>query len=151
MSGFAEYEAYDAIGLAELVRSKQVTPQELLEAATSRAEQRNPALNAIVIELFDLARDAIVQGLPDGPLSGVPYLIKDLGAALAGTPTTGASKFMADIVPAADSETVKRLKAAGLVFFGKTNSCEFGMSITCEPQFYGPTKNPWDLELTGDR
>lgn len=148
MSGFSEYEAYDTIGLADLVRRKEVTPSEILEAAIARAEARNPDLNAIVIELYDFGRQAIADELPDGALRGAPYLIKDLGAAMAGIPTTGASRFMADVVPAVDSETVKRLKAAGLAIFGKTNSCEFGMSITCEPQFYGPTRNPWDPAVT---
>ncbi len=148
MDGFAEYETYDAVGLADLVKRKEVTAEEVLEAAIARAQARNPALNAIVIELYDFARQAIADGLPAGPLAGAPYLIKDLGAAMAGIPTTGGSRFMADVVPAADSETVKRLKAAGMAIFGKTNTCEFGMSITCEPQFYGPTKNPWDPALT---
>ncbi len=148
MNGFAEYEDYDAVGLADLVERKEVTASEVLEAAIARAEARNPALNAIVIELYEQGRRAVADGLPDGPLTGAPYLIKDLGAAIAGIPTTGGSRFMADVVPAEDSETVKRLKAAGLAIFGKTNTCEFGMSITCEPQFYGPTKNPWDAAVT---
>ena len=148
MGGFTEYEDYDAVGLAELVRRKDVTAGEVLEAAIARAQARNPALNAIVMELYDFGRQAIADGLPDGPLTGAPYLIKDLGAAMAGIPTTGGSRFMADVVPSEDSETVKRLKAAGMAIFGKTNTCEFGMSITCEPQFYGPMKNPWDPALT---
>ncbi|MDH3738762.1 MAG: amidase [Alphaproteobacteria bacterium] len=148
MSAFEQYEDYDAIGLADLVRRRDVSAEEVLEAAIRRAEARNPALNAIVMELYDFGREAIAAGLPDGPLTGAPYLIKDLGATMAGIATTGGSRFMADVVPEADSETVKRLKAAGLAIFGKTNTCEFGMSITCEPQFYGPTKNPWDMDLT---
>ncbi|MCZ6844485.1 MAG: amidase [Alphaproteobacteria bacterium] len=148
MSAFEQYEDFDAIGLAELVRRKEVAAEEVLEAAITRAGARNPALNAIVMKLYDFGRQAIADGLPDGPLRGAPYLIKDLGAAMAGIPTTGGSRFMADVVPAEDSETVKRLKAAGLVIFGKTNTCEFGMSITCEPQFYGPTINPWNAALT---
>ena len=148
VSAFEQYEDFDAIGLAELVRRKEVAAEEMLEAAITRAEARNPALNAIVMELYDFGRQAIADGLPDGPLRGAPYLIKDLGAAMAGIPTTGGSRFMADVVPAEDSETVKRLKAAGLAIFGKTNTCEFGMSITCEPQFYGPTINPWNAALT---
>ncbi len=148
MSGFPEYEEHDCVGLAALIRTRAVTAQEVLDAAIARAQARNPALNAIVLPLYDHGRDAIAAGLPAGPLSGVPYLLKDLGAALAGTPTTGGCRFMEDVVPAADSETVTRLKAAGMVLFGKTNTCEFGMSITCEPQFRGPTKNPWDETLT---
>ncbi|MEK9661163.1 MAG: amidase [Alphaproteobacteria bacterium] len=148
MSGFAEYEDYDAVGLARLVADGDVKAGEVLEAAIARAEARNPLLNAIVVDLFDMGRAMVAGDLPDGPLAGAPYLIKDLGAAIAGTPTTGGSRFMADVVPAADSETVVRLKDAGMVLFGKTNTCEFGMSITCEPQFRGATKNPWDAALT---
>src|SRR5690606_8613234 len=126
----------------------RVSAGEVLEAAIARAEARNPALNAIVLELYEMGRAAAGEPHVEGPLAGVPYLIKDLGAAIAGTPTTGGSRFMADVVPSVDSETVRRLKAAGMVLFGKTNTCEFGMSITCEPQFRGPTRNPWDEAVT---
>jgi amidase len=145
MSGFADYEHYDALGLADLVRRRQVTADELLDAAITRVEARNPSVNAVVMRLYDYGRQAIAAGLPDGPLSGVPFLVKDLSAALAGVPTTRASMFFADAVPAEDSEQVKRLKRAGLVIFGKTNTCELGLSLTCEPQFHGATRNPWDL------
>jgi amidase len=145
MSGFAEYEHYDALGLADLVRRRQVTAEELLEAAMARVEARNPQVNAVVMKLYDHGRQAIAAGLPDGPLTGVPFLLKDLSAALAGVPTTRACKFFADAVPAEDSEQVKRLKRSGLVIFGKTNTCELGLSLTCEPQFHGATRNPWDL------
>ena len=148
MTAFDEFEDYDAVGLATLIREGAVTAAEVMEAAIARCEARNPALNAVVLELYDHGRAAVAGDLPDGPLAGVPYLIKDLGATLAGTPTTGGSKFMADVVPDADSETVTRLKAAGMAIFGKTNACEFGMSITCEPQLYGPTRNPWDDAVT---
>jgi len=145
MSGFAEYEHYDALGLADLVRRHQVTADELLNAAMARVEARNPSVNAVVTKLYDYGRQVITAGLPDGPLTGVPFLVKDLSAALAGVPTTRACKFFADAVPAEDSEQVKRLKRAGLVIFGKTNTCELGLSLTCEPQFHGATHNPWDL------
>jgi len=148
MSSFSEYESYDAIGLAELIATRDVTAVEVLEAAIARCEVRNPALNAVVLELYAHGREMAASDLPAGPLAGAPYLIKDLGAAIAGTPTTGGSKFMTDVVPDADSETVKRLKNAGMAIFGKTNTCEFGMSITCEPQLYGPTKNPWNDDVT---
>jgi amidase len=145
MSEFAEYEHYDALGLADLVRRRQVSADELLDAAIARVEARNPSVNAVVLKLYDYGRQAIAAGLPDGPLSGVPFLVKDLSAALAGVPTTRACRFFADAVPPEDSEQVKRLKRAGLVIFGKTNTCELGLSLTCEPQFHGPTRNPWDL------
>ncbi len=146
MNGFAEYEEYDALGLAELVRRKEVTPSELLEAAIERVEARNPAVNAVVSKHYDYGKKAIAGGLPDGPFRGVPFLMKDLTSAVAGVRMTRGSKFFADTPPAsADSEHVRRLKRAGLVIFGRTNTCELGLSLTCEPQLYGPTRNPWNV------
>jgi Asp-tRNA(Asn)/Glu-tRNA(Gln) amidotransferase A subunit family amidase len=146
VTGFAEYERYDGTGLAELVRRRQVSPSELLEAAIARVEARNRAVNAVTMPLYDYGRAAISKGLPDGPFTGVPFLMKDLSAAIAGVPMTRSSRFFADApAPAADSEHVARLKRAGLVIFGRTNTCELGLSLTCEPRLHGPTRNPWDL------
>jgi amidase len=145
MSRFNEYEQYDALGLAELVRRREVTPYELLDAAIDRVETRNPIVNAVIMKLYDHGKKAIADGLPDGPFRGVPYLLKDLTASLAGVPMTRGSRFFADTPPATeDSEHVTRLKRAGLVVFGRTNSCELGLSLTCEPKLYGATKSPWD-------
>src|SRR6267378_3145917 len=145
MRGFAGYEQYDALGLADLVRRKEVTPSELLEAAIERVEARNPAVNAVVMKLYDYGKKAIADGLPDGPFRGVPLLMKDLTSPVAGVHMTRGSKFFADAPPSpVDSEHVKRLKRAGLVIFGRTNTCELGLSLTCEPQLHGPTRNPWD-------
>jgi Asp-tRNA(Asn)/Glu-tRNA(Gln) amidotransferase A subunit family amidase len=146
MSRFAEYERYDATGLADLVRRRQISPGELLEAAIERVEARNRAVNAVTMPLYEYGRAAITRGLPDGPFTGVPFLMKDLSAAIGGVPMTRSSRFFADApAPAADSEHVARLKRAGLVIFGRTNTCELGLSLTCEPQMHGPTRNPWDL------
>ena len=146
MSGFADYENYDALGLAELVRRGEVTPLDLLEAAIERVEARNPSINAVVMKLYDYGRKAITDGLPEGPFRGVPFLMKDLTSPVAGMPMTRGSRFFAGTPPSsADSEHVRRLKRAGLVFFGRTNTCELGLSLTCEPQLYGPTRNPWDF------
>ncbi len=144
MTAFADYENHDAVGLAALVASGGTAPEELLEAAIERVEARNGAVNAITNRLYDYGRRAIAEGLPDGPLRGVPYLLKDLSASLAGCPTTRGCRFFEDVVPAADSELVRRLKRAGVVIFGRTNTCELGLSLTCEPQLHGATKNPWD-------
>jgi Asp-tRNA(Asn)/Glu-tRNA(Gln) amidotransferase A subunit family amidase len=145
MSGFTDYERHDALGLADLVRRREITADELLDAALARVSLRNPVVNAVVMPLEDYARKAIASGIPDGPFRGVPYLMKDLTASLAGVPMTRGSTFFADSPPAAaDSEHVLRLKRAGLVIFGRTNTCELGLSLTCEPRHYGPTKNPWD-------
>jgi Asp-tRNA(Asn)/Glu-tRNA(Gln) amidotransferase A subunit family amidase len=146
MTGFADFEAYDALGLAELVRQKKVTPAELLEAAIARVQARNGAVNAVTMPLYDLARRTIADGLPDGPFAGVPFLMKDLTASIAGVRMTRGSRFFAETPPPpADSEHVARLKRAGLVIFGRTNTCELGLSLTCEPQLHGPTRNPWDV------
>ena len=144
MTAFADYENHDAVGLAALVGSGETTPDELLEAAIERVEARNGAVNAVTNRLYDYGRRAIADGLPDGPLKGVPYLLKDLSASLAGCPTTRGCTFFEDVVPAEDSELVRRLKRAGVVVFGRTNTCELGLSLTCEPQLHGATKNPWD-------
>ena len=118
--------------------SKKVTPAELLDAAIERVEARNATVNAVTMPLYDYARKAIAEGLPDGPFRGVPFLMKDLTASIAGVRMTRSSRFFADAPPpAADSEHVVRLKRAGLVIFGRTNTCELGLSLTCEPQLYG--------------
>ena len=149
MSAFAEYEEHDALGLADLVRSGEVSAHELLEAAIQRVEARNPAVNAVVMKLYDYGKNAIDEGLPEGPFRGVPFLMKDLTSPVAGVPMTRGSQFMADTPPSpADSEHVKRLKRAGLVIFGRTNTPELGLSLSCEPQLYGATRNPWDLTRT---
>lgn len=146
MSGFAEYEQYDALGLADLVRQKEITPDELLGAAIERVEARNPAVNAVIMKLYDYGRKAIADGLREGPFRGVPFFMKDLTSPVAGVRMTRGSRFFADTPPSpADSEHVKRLKPAGLVIFGRTNTCELGLSLTCEPQLHGPTRNPWNV------
>jgi len=137
------YEEHDAVGLAELVRSGQTKPEELLEAAVARLEEVNPKLNAVVIPMIDEARAAIEAGLPDGPLRGVPYLLKDLHLLYEGVRTTNGCRMFADNVPDHDSEMVARYKQAGLVIFGKTASPEFGLSTTTESKLFGVTKNPW--------
>src|SRR5262249_37730993 len=148
MASLPEHDSSDGLALAALVRDKQVTPQELLEAAIARVEARNPAINAVVMRLEEYGRRAIATGLPDGPFTGVPYLLKDLNGSLGGVRTPRGSLFFADVVPPEDAGLVKRLKRAALVIFGKTNPCEMGLSVPCEPRFYGPTLNPWDPTRT---
>src|SRR6266540_4286906 len=115
MRAFADFEQYDALGLADLVKRGKVSPAELLEAAIERVEARNGAVNAVTMKLYDYGRKAIADGLPDGPFTGVPFLLKDLTASVAGVKMTRGSKFFADAPPPiADSEHVKRLKRAGL-------------------------------------
>mgnify|MGYP001156523416 CR=1 FL=1 len=148
MSTFEAYESYDALGLAELVRRGEVTPMELLDAAIERVEARNPDLNAVVMPMYTEARSRIRSGLPLGPLRGVPFLIKDLGLFYKGFATTFGSRIYADAAAEHDSTLVKRYLQAGMVIFGKTNTPEFGLTVTTEPQLYGPCRNPWDRTRT---
>lgn len=145
---FNDYERYDALGLAALVASKQVTPEELLDAALARTDARNPALNAVVFRWEDAARRAIQAGLPAGPFQGVPFLLKDLGTPYAGQPMSSGSGLFAAFVADHDSELVARWRAAGLVAFGRTASPEFGLTSTTESRLHGATHNPWDVERT---
>ena len=143
---FPEYESYDALGLAALVKKRDVTPGEILDAMIERVEARNTKVNAVVIEAYDQARAAIDGGLPDGPFTGVPYLIKDLHAPVAGLPLTHACRLYLGNVSNFDSETVARLRRAGFVIAGRTNAPELGMNVSTEPALYGAAHNPWHLD-----
>jgi amidase len=134
----------DATAQAELVRRKEAKPIELVDAAIERIERLNPTLNAIVTPMYDLARKAATGPLPDWPLAGVPYLLKDLGAEYGGVRFTEGSVFLRDYVSECDSELVVRLKRAGLIVVGKTNTPEFGILPTAEPHLFGPSHNPWN-------
>ena len=144
----AEYQQYDGLGLAHLIAKKQITPIELLNHVRARAGLVNPKLNALCQLFFDKAEAQIQQGLPDGPFRGVPFLLKDLGHQLAGTPTTFASRIYKDNVPNFNSTLVERYKRAGLVIFGKTTTPEMGITPPTESAMYGPTRNPWNPERT---
>ena len=143
---FKEYDEYDAMGLAELVKKKEVSAEELLDEAIQRTEKVNGQINAVVLKHYDEAKVMIQKGLPEGPFTGVPYLLKDLHVLLTGTKTTYGSKFFKDYVADHNSTLVDRYLEAGLVIFGKTNSPEFGLTVTTEPELYGPTRNPWNLD-----
>ena len=146
MSRLAEqFERYDGLGLAELIRTKEATPEEVLAATLERIDGRNPAINAVVTRMDDHARAAIRAGLPDGPFKGVPYLLKDLGALYTGVVTSYGSGLFASNVPDHDSEIVARMKRAGLVIVGKSNTPEMGIAPSTEPRLFGPTRNPWNL------
>jgi amidase len=145
MSGFSEYEKYDGLGLADLVRKREVKPLELVEEAIGRIERLNPRLNAVVYKMYEQARRIAAGDLPDGPFKGVPYLLKDLATAYQGFPLTNGSRFFKDFIPDHDSELVKRTRQAGVIFIGKTNTPEFGISFVTEPELFGPANNPWDL------
>ncbi|MFA6451087.1 MAG: amidase [bacterium] len=148
MSNFTEYEKYDALGLAELVAKKEVTPAELCEEAIARIDRGNPSINAVVYKMYDIAREAAAGELPDGPFKGVPFLLKDLLAAFAGVPMTSGCKAYRNYVPDHDSELVRRFRKTGLNVVGKTNTPEFGLMGVTEPELFGPCRNPWNTERT---
>lgn len=148
MSKFPEFDQYDALGLAELVRAGDVSAKELLDEAIHRRDIINPTINAIVHNMDDLAYQAIDAGLPDGVFHGVPFLLKDLLAAYKGVPMTNGCRAYRDYVPDYDSTMVKRFKNSGLVIFGKTNCPENGIVGCTEPMLHGITRNPWNLDRT---
>jgi Asp-tRNA(Asn)/Glu-tRNA(Gln) amidotransferase A subunit family amidase len=147
----ADYEAEDAVGLAALIAKGEITASEALEAAMARAEAVNDKINAITFSMAEAARAAareIPPGPPQAPLGGVPFLLKDLSAQAAGTPTSAGSRLFQDVEYAADNAIVAAYRRAGLVIFGKTNTPEFGLEPVTEPELFGPSRNPWDLAHT---
>ncbi|WP_162913124.1 amidase [Rhodospirillaceae bacterium SYSU D60014] len=141
-----DYAATDAVGLADLIRRREVSAEEVTEAAIAAIERLNPALNAVIRPMFEEGRADLARADKDAQLYGVPFLLKDIGAAYAGVPTTGASRYLARHAPppASDAELTRRYKAAGLVTLGKTNLPEFGFNVTTEPALFGPARNPWN-------
>jgi amidase len=148
MSGFKEFDRFDGLGLAELVRKNEVNPSDLCEEAIRRIEQMNPKLNAVITPMYDIARKAVQAGLPEGPFSGVPFLLKDIIEEYAGVPLTMGSKAFRNYIPARDSEMVVRFKKSGVVILGKTNVPELGLLPVTEPELHGPARNPWNTDHT---
>ena len=141
--------ASDATELAGLVAAGEVTPSELLDAALAAVEARNPALNAVVLLQEGVARKAIAEGLPAGPFRGVPFLIKDLGCEAKDFPSHNGSRLFANTVYPGDSAIFARIRATGVVTFGRTTSPEGGVGAATESAVYGgPTRNPWNTDHT---
>ena len=147
MAAIKDYDRYDALELARLIRGGDLSAAEVLDEAIARTEAANPRLNAVVAKCYDAARVRAKQALPDTPLAGVPFLIKDL-AYMQGMPCTSGSRLFADVVPDHDAQIVARYRAAGLVLFGKTNTPEFGLNVTTESVLLGTCRNPWNLDKT---
>ena len=141
--------AADATALAELVARGEVSPSELLDAALAAVEARNPAINAVVLLQEGVARKSIADGLPPGPFRGVPFLIKDLGCEARDFPSHNGSRLFANTVYPGDSAIFERIRATGVVTFGRTTSPEGGVGTATEAAVYGgPTRNPWNPEHT---
>lgn len=141
--------ARDATALAERVASGEVSATELLDAALAAVDARNPAINAVVQIQEGAARRAIAEGLPRGPFRGVPFLLKDLGTEAVDYPSHNGSRLLRDTVWSKDSAIWERIRATGVVCFGRTTSPEGGVGTATEAAVYGgPTRNPWNLEHT---
>lgn len=143
-----EFAALDATAQAALVRDGDVSALELVDAAIARIERGNAALNAVIHERFERAREEAKSTLPDGPFRGVPFLLKDLDGVSAGDPYHGGNRALADAgyVAPTDSYLTGKFRQAGLVILGRTNTPEFGLMPTTEPLAKGPTHNPWNLD-----
>lgn len=135
---------HDALGLAALVKRRKVSPSELLDTAIAQAEAINPRLNFMAQKHYERARMAIAKGLPNGPFTGVPWLLKDLNTHIAGELTEGGSRFYKGFRAPVTSELVTRIERAGFVVFGKTTTPELGLTGTTENKLTGDTRNPWD-------
>lgn len=136
----------DATAQAELVRSGEVTPLELVDHAIARVEQLDPTINAFVSRRFEQARAEAAGDLPEGPFRGVPFGYKDLGAATAGDPHLSGMRYLKDLgwTEPADSPLAAKFKASGLVHLGRLATPELGAGVTTEPLAFGPTANPWE-------
>ena len=146
MSGFDEYEQYDGLGLAELVKRRELTPGDLLDAALARVEQLNPKLHAVCGLAIAAARRELAEHQVDGPFAGVPFLLKDITASARDVPMSCGSRFFQGVGGDHDTELVARYRRAGLVIFGRTTTPEMAISPTTEAVVYGePTCNPWNL------
>ncbi len=140
-----EYATYDGLGLAELVARKQVSPQELVTTALQAVEKLNPKLNAVLQTLPKQAEAEIAAGLPSGPFTGVPFLIKELVLHAKGVRCEMGTKLAQGFVPSADTELMARFRRAGLVLVGTTQTPELGYNPTTETVLFGPVHNPWNL------
>ena len=139
-----EYNRHDAVGLAALVATGEVTAAEVLQESMARIEAAERPLNGVVTTCFDDAHRNVGALLPTGPLTGVPYLVKDLNTWVRGMPATNGSRALANFVPDRDAVLVERLRTAGLILLGKTNTPEFGLNVCTAPALFGVTPNPFD-------
>lgn len=148
---FPEYDILDGMALAALVRDGSVHPLEVTEAAIARMDARNPTLNAIVRSLAATARTSanhLSAATQSAPFAGVPMVVKDLQASIAGVPTSHGTNPLKDIVLDHDSELISRYRRTGAIFIGKSNTPEFGLTPFTESEALGPARNPWDTSRT---
>lgn len=142
---FPEYSSYDGLGLADLVRRREVSAADLVDSAVDAIERLNPDVNCVVQQLKSSALREIKAGIPMGPFHGVPFLVKEFGMHFKGMKTSAGSRLAAGVTFDADTELMKRCRAAGLVTVGTTTTPEMAFNANSEAVIYGPTRNPWNL------
>lgn len=143
-----DLQQYDALGVAELIRRREISPREAVEASIARIEALNPRLNAVVHTMFERALREAEGNIPDGPFHGVPFLLKDLLAWYEGEPITSGSRLFRGWIAPTDAEITRRYRRAGLIVVGKTNTPEFGLVPFTESELLGSCRNPWNPDVT---
>lgn len=143
----SDLSSYDAMGLAELIRTRQITPGELVEDTIRKIEAINPKLNAVICKTYDRARRRAQVPVGDGPLAGVPFLVKD-NAMIAGVESTRGSRAFRGNVPDHTAPFFAATESAGLILMGVTNMPELGLIDGTENALYGATRNPWKLDYS---
>ena len=142
------YWKYDATGLAELIKKREVTAAEVVAAAIARLEQINPKINAVIHKMYDRARFEAEKGGGGEPFFGIPFLLKDISQGIKGEPMTSGARALQNRPAEVDSEFVRRMRRTGVLFMGITNVPEFALMAVTEPECYGPTRNPWNIDYT---
>ncbi|MFB9840558.1 amidase family protein, partial [Actinoallomurus acaciae] len=135
-----EYASHDAVGLRGLITSGQVTAAEVEDAARRALEAADERVNGLALPIFDPA----LGHADDGPLAGVPFLIKDSGPMAEGVPFFLGSRAIPGVTARHDTDLMRRIRAAGLVTLGLTTVPELVVSFATESLRYGPTRNPWN-------
>jgi amidase len=143
---FKDYSRYDGLGLADLVRRREVSPADIVDSAIDAIERLNGDINCVVQQLREHALKEIKAGLPSGPFRGVPFLVKEFGMHFKGMKTSAGSRLAAGITFDSDTELMRRCKQAGLVTVGTSTTPEMAFNVSCESLVYGPTRNPWNLD-----
>src|SRR5215471_5886766 len=151
----SELANYDALGLAELIRKKQISPLELVDDVIGRVERVNPKINAVLTKLFDVekARERAKQGIGDGPFAGVPVMLKNL-TQYKDARIDASSRLYARYIEKkgnpfrTNSPLIDAMELSGMIVAGVANAPELGLLDTTEPVLYGATRNPWNTELT---
>ncbi|WP_261383374.1 amidase family protein, partial [Bacillus licheniformis] len=145
----SDYVKHDAVALSKLIKHGEVTVNELIDAAFSRLEEVNPELNAVIRTRKEQVKIESKQlDIRHQPFAGVPILLKDISQALKGEPLTAGAKLLSSYKPKRDSNFVAKLRGAGFLFLGQTNTPEYGLKNISEPELYGPSRNPWNTDYS---